>query len=118
MTRTSKPSNPKGLHKPTLAERHAQFRKRRESTGFDWTMIDARLWAMTVATVTAGGAAIMCSATQGGRAISMTILDGEERVREYAALPEEFTEICHHFIGLYASDSEDVYMVWNIEFVG
>jgi len=70
---------------------------------------------MTVSIVTIGGAAIMCSATQGGRSVSVTILDGEERIREYASLVEEFTEICHGFISLYASEAEDVYAAWKIE---
>src|SRR5690242_15489606 len=66
---------------------------RSSRTPFQWSDIDASLIGEFVQLVTSHGSAVICGVTSDGGALSITILDGDERIKDWPATVDEFVAI-------------------------
>lgn len=70
----------------------------------DWDEIPQDRIGLLVHAVTHAGAAIMLGRTSDGGALSVTVLDGENRIREWPNSVEEFDSLFSWLVGMFGSD--------------
>ena len=69
-----------------------------------WDDIDTNEIGRLVCTVTRVGAAVIFGRTSDGGALSLTVLDGENRVREYFRTAEEFDALHVYLARMFGDD--------------
>jgi hypothetical protein len=82
---------PKPKHNPgAAAPTRGAGRIGRARQPFQWGDIPSADVAELITAVTGTGAAVICGVTSDGGALSVTILDGDERLRDWPSNLEEF----------------------------
>lgn len=69
-----------------------------------WDDLDTNEIGRLVCTVTRVGAAVIFGRTSDGGALSLTVLDGDNRVREYFRTAEEFDALHVYLARMFADD--------------
>lgn len=67
--------------------------KGRARPAFQWGDLEPALIGRLVTTICNAGGAVICGGTSDGGALSVTILDGDERLRDWPSTVEEFTAL-------------------------
>jgi hypothetical protein len=90
----------------------AVFKRRRDSIGFGWPMVDPALMYAALASAMENDIAIMLSRAAGGRGVCVRLMKGrtEQPEVEYAFDAEELNALFELIIDAYSSKSEDAVM--------
>src|SRR5689334_15004130 len=76
----------------------------RPRSSVDWDQIDQSRIGLLVHAVTKPGAAIMFGRTSDGGALSVTVLDGDNRIREWPRSAEDFEALFAWLVGMFSGD--------------
>lgn len=76
----------------------------RQRSSISWNEVDTQLLRDTVCAVCDAGAAILLSRTSDGGAFSITVMDGNERIREYPNSIEDAESVCRWLVNMFAAD--------------
>lgn len=93
--------------KPNYGGRTSDARRgytTRPRRSINWDEIPQDKIGLLVHAVTHAGAAIMLGRTSDGGALSVTVLDGESRIREWPNSVEEFDSLYNWLVGMFNSD--------------
>lgn len=69
-----------------------------------WDEIPQEQIGLLVHAITKSGAAIMFGRTSDGGALSLTVLDGDNRIREWPRSAEDFESLYHWLVGMFSSE--------------
>jgi hypothetical protein len=76
----------------------------RERTVVTWDEVDNQLLRDTICAVTGAGAAIMLGRTSDGGALSISVLDGDQRIKEWPSTIEEAEKTLQWLVSMFTSD--------------
>jgi hypothetical protein len=88
--------------KPTATGRRTAPRGPRQTV--EWDSVPNQLLRDAICAVTGRGAAIMLSRTSDGGALSITVLDGGERIKEYPRDADECEATLRWLVDMFSSD--------------
>lgn len=88
--------------KPTGGGRKPPARSPRQTV--EWDGVPNQLLRDAICAVTGRGAAIMLSRTTDGGALSITVLDGGERIKEYPRDVDECEQTLRWLVDMFSSD--------------
>lgn len=89
MARDNEPGMAKAKKGTSGSGKWTKYQQTKSTTKADWAKVDEAAILLAITAVTKEGGALLFGVTRDGGVLSLTVCDGDERLKLYATTPEE-----------------------------